>query len=70
MITGIYEGNSALALFDAYEKELPSKQKYITDLLNIYKEHKCIVVTCPEKEPGSFYRSRLVKFLKINFKDL
>lgn len=68
--SGIYEGNSTLALFDAYEKDLPSKQKYIDDLLKIYKEQGCIAITCFEKEPCSCHRSRLARFLKIEFKDL
>jgi hypothetical protein len=67
---GIYEGKSTLALFESYEKELPSKQKHIEDLLLIYKEQKCIAITCFEKEPCNCHRSRLVKFLKIEFKDL
>ena len=67
---GIYEGNSALSLFESYEKELPSRQKYIDDLLKIYNEHKSIAITCFEKEPANCHRSRLARFLEMDFKDL
>ena len=62
---GIYEGNSALALFKEYEEDLPFRTKATNKLLEIYNTHKSVAITCFEKEPASCHRSRLANFLKL-----
>jgi len=51
------------ALFLEYEKELPQKESYLAQVLNLLQKHQRIAITCFEKQPHQCHRHCISDFL-------
>jgi hypothetical protein len=50
-------------LFEQYENDLPQKEHYINELLNLFGEYGRIALTCFEKDPERCHRHVLAQYM-------
>ena len=58
--------NDYKALFDEYEKTLPSKESYLREIIDYMDKYKRIALTCFEKDVNKCHRTRIKDYIVNN----